>query len=65
MKKNKVTYDSAMKQFDVLLPDELKSDYKKALNTCKDATGGEKVPMEAALNVVKCLYANIPNFTFA
>ncbi|XP_055326705.1 uncharacterized protein LOC129580384 [Sitodiplosis mosellana] len=65
MKKNKVLYDSAMKQFDVLLPDEYKEPYKHALNSCKDATGGAKNACDAAYNLLKCFYANNTKFTFA
>lgn len=65
MKKNKVTYESAIKQFDALLPDDYKEPYKKGLTICKDATGGVKSAPEAAYNVLKCFYANNPKFTFA
>lgn len=37
MKKNKVNYDAAMKQMDMLMPEELKEPYKTALTTCKDS----------------------------
>ena len=37
MKKSKFAYDSAMKQVDTLLPDELKETYKNGLTECKDS----------------------------
>lgn len=61
MKKNKVNYDSAMKQFDTMLPDDIKDDYKNALTTCKDATGGEKNACEAAYKFILCFHKNNPS----
>ncbi|XP_031634691.1 uncharacterized protein LOC116347991 [Contarinia nasturtii] len=65
MKKNKVTYESAMRQFDVLLPEDYKEPFKTALGKCKDATGGAKNPCEASFNFLKCFYQANPKFTFA
>ncbi|XP_055326704.1 uncharacterized protein LOC129580383 [Sitodiplosis mosellana] len=65
MKKNKVLYESAMKQFDVLLPEDYKQPYKHALEACKDATGGAKNACDAAYNFLKCFYDNNTKFTFA
>lgn len=65
MKKNKINYDAAMKQFDALLPDELVDPFKNALTVCKDATAGEKNACEAASKFLVCFYNNNPNFTFA
>lgn len=65
MRRNKVTADSAMKQFDTLLPEDYKQPYKHALEMCKDATGGAKNPCDAAFSFLKCFYDNNPKFTFA
>lgn len=65
MKKNKVNYDSAMKQFDILLPDDYREPYKKALTICKDAAPGIKDACEVAHKVIVCFYQNTPKFTFA
>lgn len=64
MKKSKVNFDSAMKQFDVLLPDDYKDVYKTALTKCKDSTNGEKNSCEAAYKLVICFRDNNPKFTF-
>lgn len=64
MKKNKILFDSAMKQFDTLLPDSMKDDYKNALTKCKDSAGGEKNPCEVAYKLAVCNHANNPSFTF-
>jgi PBP/GOBP family len=37
MKKGKLNYDSAMKQIDVMLPDDMKEPTKKSLETCKSS----------------------------
>lgn len=37
MKKAKVNYSSALKQMELLLPDEIKSYNINALTTCKDS----------------------------
>lgn len=65
MKKNKILFDAAKRQFDVLLPDEYKEPWKHALEVCKDGTGGAKNPCDAAINFVKCFRDNNPLFTFA
>lgn len=64
MKKNKVNYDAAMKQFDTLLPDNMKEPYKQALTTCKDSANGEKNACEVAYKLINCFRANNPMFTF-
>lgn len=64
MRKNKLNFDAAMKQFDTLLPDNMKDDYKNGLNACKDAIGGEKNPCDAAFKLIKCNAENNPSFTF-
>lgn len=63
MRKNKVQFDSAMKSFDTLLPDEWKEDYKNGLNACKDAAGGEKNACEVAYKMILCNAKNNPRFS--
>lgn len=64
MKKSKVNYDGAMKQFDLLLPDDMKEPYTSALTKCKDIANGEKNPCEAAYKLLVCFRDNNPKFTF-
>lgn len=64
MRKSKVNFDAAMKQFDLLLPDDMKEVYKSALTTCKEATNGEKNACEAAYKMVICFANNNSKFTF-
>lgn len=65
MKKNKITYESAVRQFEGLLPEEYKAPYKHALDACKDATGGAKNQCDVAYNFLKCFHDNNTKFTFA
>lgn len=64
MKKNKVNFDGAMKQFDTLLPDNMKDDYKNGLTACKDAGGSEKNACEVAYKLAQCVSKNNPSFSF-
>lgn len=64
MRKSKINIDATMKQFDILLPDEMKEEYKIALTACKDSTNGEKNACEAAYKLVTCFADNNPKFTF-
>lgn len=36
MKKNKLNYDAAIKQMDMLLPDDMVDENKKAITVCKE-----------------------------
>lgn len=65
MKKAKVNFAAAMKQIEILLPDELKEPNRNALTICKDSTQGIKDNCEAGYALVKCLYKNNPKFVFA
>lgn len=65
MKKSKVNYEGALKQFDVLLPADYKEPFKHGLEKCKDSTGGVKNACEASYNFLKCFYENNSKFDFA
>lgn len=64
MKKGKVLYDGALKQMDIMLPEEVKEPSKNALNICRDAPVGIKDNCEAGYAMTKCLYKNNPTFFF-
>lgn len=64
MRKSKINYDAAMKQFDLLLPEDMKEPYKNALTVCKDSPNGEKNACEAAYKLLICFKDNNPKFTF-
>lgn len=64
MRKSKINFENAIKQFDIMLPDDLKDLYKTALTACKDSANGEKNACEAAYKLVTCFADNNPKFTF-
>lgn len=63
MKKNKVNYEQAQKQFE-LLPEEYKEPWKKAMNICKEKVVVVKNPCDFALNVIKCFHDNNEKYGF-
>lgn len=64
MKKNKINYDAAMKQFDMLLPDEMRDPYKIALTTCKDSANGIKDSCDAAYALIQCMFKENKDMMF-
>lgn len=64
MRKSKINYEAAIKQFDLLLPDSMKEEYKNAMTICKDSTDGEKNACEAAHKMIVCFANSNPKFTF-
>lgn len=64
MKKSKIQYDSALKQIESMMPDEIKEPNKKALVACKDSTSGIKDPCEAGYALLKCIFKSNPDFMF-
>jgi len=64
MKKGKLMYDAVVKSIDTMMPDELRVDTKRALETCKGVAVGIKDNCEAAFVLLKCLYKENPDFFF-
>lgn len=64
MKKGKFNYEVAIKQIDVMMPDNLKGSFKNGMGNCKNAADGIKNNCEAAFTLLNCLRDNIPEFTF-
>lgn len=64
MKKSKVLKDAALKQFDLLLPEELKEPYRNALEICKDAAKGITGQCEVAYAFTQCFAKNNDRFLF-
>ncbi|XP_053673286.1 general odorant-binding protein 72-like [Anopheles nili] len=65
MKKGKITADSAIRQVDLLIPEEIAVPTIKAFNICRDSANGIKNSCEAAYVLLKCLHANNPKYFFA
>lgn len=63
-KRTKVLVDAAIKQFDVLLPDERKDSFKNALKVCQNEGQGLKDVCEFGFLLTKCFQEKIPNFVF-
>ncbi|XP_041981621.1 uncharacterized protein LOC121735019 [Aricia agestis] len=64
IKNNKLSYDSAVKQVDLLLPEELKEPAKAALAACRKVAEGYKDICEAAFHTTKCIYNFNPDIFF-
>lgn len=64
MRKSKINYEAALKQFDLLLPDDIRDDWKNAMTACKDSTDGEKNGCEAAHKFALCFANANPSFGF-
>lgn len=64
MKKSKIMKESAMKQFDLLLPDDFKEPYRNALGKCEDSVKGISGNCEVAYAFTQCFYKNNEKFLF-
>lgn len=66
LKRTKINYDAAIKQFNVLLPEEMKQPFVDALNSCKDAAKGlnTKDLCEVGFVFTKCMQEKVDNFVF-
>ncbi|XP_049874883.1 general odorant-binding protein 72-like isoform X2 [Pectinophora gossypiella] len=64
MKNGKLSYDAAMKQADLLLPEEIKEPAKAALTACKKVPDAYKDVCEASFHVTKCIYKENPDIFY-
>nr|AFG73000.1 odorant-binding protein 2 [Cnaphalocrocis medinalis] len=64
MKNGKPNYEAAIKQVDLLLPEEIKQPAKEALAACKKVPDAHKDPCDAAFHVTKCIYNHNPSIFF-
>lgn len=64
MKKNKINYDATLKQIDMLMPDEMKDDYRRALLNCKESGVGIKDACDAAYAILSCMFKEFPAMLF-
>lgn len=62
MKRNKVLFDAARKQMEVLLPEEMKGDWLNALTICEKKAEIVKNACDTAYNIMICFQQNNPNF---
>ncbi|XP_037931869.1 general odorant-binding protein 19a-like, partial [Teleopsis dalmanni] len=64
IKKGKFLYDGALKQVDILLPEDYKDEYRTGITACKTAAVGVKNHCEAAYILLNCLRGKITKFVF-
>lgn len=62
MKRNKVLFDAAKKQMEVLLPEDAKAVWLNALDICQKKTEIVKNACDTAFNIMVCFKENNPNF---
>ncbi|XP_039756858.1 general odorant-binding protein 72-like isoform X1 [Pararge aegeria] len=60
VKNNKLNYEAAMKQADLLFPEEIKQPAKDAITACKKVSESYKDICEASFYVTKCIYNHNP-----
>lgn len=64
MKKSKIMKDAALKQFDLLLPDDMKEPYRNAMDVCQDIGKGVSGNCEVAYALTQCFFKNNDRFLF-
>ncbi|CAH2090299.1 unnamed protein product [Euphydryas editha] len=66
VKNNKLSYESSIKQVDMMFPAEMKDAMKTSIENCKDISKKYKDICEASYWTAKCIYEDNPkNFVFA
>ncbi|XP_072931513.1 general odorant-binding protein 72-like [Epargyreus clarus] len=60
IKNGKLNYEAAMKQADLLLPDEIKEPAKAAITACRKVADSYKDICEASFHITKCIYTENP-----
>nr|QLI62021.1 odorant-binding protein 18 [Streltzoviella insularis] len=64
IKNGKLNYDAAIKQADLLLPEEIKEPAKEAITACKKVADSHKDICEASFHVTKCIYKYNPDIFY-
>nr|QOV03017.1 odorant binding protein 1 [Apocheima cinerarius] len=66
VKNNKLSYEAALKQVDLMYPPDMKAAVKASVEKCKDVSKKYKDVCEASYWTAKCLYDDNPkDFIFA
>nr|QRF70931.1 odorant binding protein [Semiothisa cinerearia] len=66
VKNNKLSYESAIKQVDLMYPADMKASVKSTIEKCKDVSKKYKDVCEASYWTAKCMYDDNPkDFIFA
>ncbi|XP_046967870.1 general odorant-binding protein 72-like [Vanessa cardui] len=61
IKNGKLNYEAAMKQADLLLPDEIREPAKEAITACRKIADSYKDICEASFYVTRCIYNHNPS----
>ncbi|XP_073946122.1 general odorant-binding protein 72-like [Choristoneura fumiferana] len=64
VKNGKLNFEAALKQADLLLPEEIKEPAKAALTACRKVPDQYKDICEASFHVTKCIYNQNPEIFF-
>nr|WHU27536.1 odorant binding protein 18 [Heliconius charithonia] len=64
IKNNKLNYEAAIKQADLLFPDEIKEPAKEAITACRKVVDDYKDVCESSFYVTKCIYNHNPSIFF-
>ncbi|XP_011557112.1 general odorant-binding protein 72-like isoform X2 [Plutella xylostella] len=64
IKNGKLNYEAAMKQADLLLPEEIKEPAKAAITSCRKVADQYKDICEACFYSTKCIYTQNPDIFF-
>ncbi|XP_030023055.2 general odorant-binding protein 72 [Manduca sexta] len=64
IKNGKINYEAAMKQADLLLPEDIKELAKEALTSCRKVADSHKDVCDAAFYISKCIYEYNPDIFY-
>lgn len=64
LKRTKINFEAALKQFNVLLPDKIRQPFIDGLNKCRDAGKGIKDTCEFGYTFTKCIQESMDVFVF-
>ncbi|CAK1582856.1 unnamed protein product [Parnassius mnemosyne] len=64
IKNGKINYEAAIKQADLLLPDEIKEPAKAAITACRKVSDSYSNICEASFYVTKCIHRENPSVFF-
>ncbi|XP_053608379.1 general odorant-binding protein 72 isoform X1 [Plodia interpunctella] len=64
IKNGKLNFDAALKQVDLLLPEDLKEPTKEAMTACRKVPDAYKDICDASFHVTKCIYNHNPAIFF-
>ncbi|CAH2090303.1 unnamed protein product [Euphydryas editha] len=64
IKNGKLNFEAAIKQADLLLPEEIKEPAKEAITACKKVADSYKDVCEVSFFVTKCIYNHNPSIFY-